>query len=146
MQRKRDVSNSDHRGARHNATLRLWYRAELLNFETDEVFDDLSAIHRCVGVHEHTGFESLHFGDPVLALPINAVVAHDQSYGLGVVIEVPLSRAPTPKELDNIRSVIDEGMFRGWGTNYDFEIPEDLSQTYRVQFDAQPSHQVVVDA
>jgi hypothetical protein len=136
---------ADDAAARHRVTLRLWYRAQLYNFETDEADQQLASAQRCVGAREHTGWEDSHaFGAPVLTVPIDAVVVHDGEHGLRVVIEIALARQPESRELEAILGTVQTLMFSGWGTNYQFEIPEDLADQHRVSFDSDPiRHEVV---
>jgi hypothetical protein len=78
-------------------------------------------------------------------VPIYAVAVHDDRQGLRVLIEIALARQPEPRELEAILGTVRTLMFRGWGTNYQFDIPEDLAEQHHVSFDSEPTkHELVL--
>jgi hypothetical protein len=111
-------------------TLRLFFPASVTGGAT---------IAKCVGARDETDLDGVKFGAPVVSGSSMWATVCENAKRLEVVIDIPLAKKPTAKQISAIRKTVEASLDHGWGLNYEFDVPRG-----NVRFDAKVRRAEVV--
>jgi hypothetical protein len=124
---------------------KLTFSAHIEHIDTGETETDAKLLKQLDGVEEMTDLASNVVGDELSGIELRRArpVLHfdPRKRELYMEIEFVTARAVTDRDRELLARFIARQMHRGWGTNYEFELPASLAD-YVVHFETEPRETV----